>query len=114
MNTKQPPVWKNYLTTIGMVVGISSAIVSPFIALGTAKAELQQNISKAEENSKSIKILWDNVTADRVVLTKHEALIPVIQQDIQEMKETQQDMARDIRLLLIESERKINRRESTT
>lgn len=92
---------KNFITTAGMIIGMASAIASPFIAIGVADAKLQRSLEAASENSDSIKMLWQNISADRSLLAKHEAIIPTLRDSIVRIENGQDKMSDKIDRLLL-------------
>ena len=72
------------LRLIAAIFAVITAIVSPFVTMAVA----QEKLRVQEESNKS---QWEIINYNKALTNKHEALIPILQSDIRELKEGQKE-----------------------
>lgn len=82
--------------SIKVLAGTVAAIViiaTPILTIGGFKKTV-------EAHEEAIPKLWQNTTAARSLADKHEVVIPIIQQDMRDLKADVSEVKRDIKEIL--------------
>lgn len=87
---------------IALVVSLATAIASPFIALGGYTTRIENLEKKAEAQETKNRNFWENMSNTNTTVVRHEALIPVVQQDVRDLKGDVGEIKRDIKDILKE------------